>query len=168
MPMPTTSDAASERACRALATSMLDSTRLATDSMSRNSTSFAISAAPDTHNATMWPSARHPALPACGRPTTTCRRPPPQRQRPEHQGRGGFEALVAVAVVDAGVFFGVMPCENYDEVCDQIGQGVETIGDRALRFGQGADDDLRAVQQRVDGTLTHVLRDAPAACSSER
>lgn len=75
---------------------------------------------------------------------------------------------MAVAVVDAGVFFGVMPCENYDEVCDQIGQRVETIGDRALRFGQGADDDLRAVQQRVDGTLTHVLRDAPAACSSER
>ena len=34
MPTPTTSDdAASERACQALATSMLDLTRLATDSM---------------------------------------------------------------------------------------------------------------------------------------
>ena len=54
MPMPTTSDAASERACHALATSMLDLTRLATDSMSRNNSSLAISAAPATHNATMW------------------------------------------------------------------------------------------------------------------
>ena len=54
MPTATTSeDAASERACQALATSMLDLTRLATDSMYLNNSSLATNAPPATHSATM-------------------------------------------------------------------------------------------------------------------
>ncbi|MNY41447.1 hypothetical protein D3C86_1762600 [compost metagenome] len=52
--LATGDDAASERACQALATNILDFTRLATASMYRNKTSLVTRAPHATQSATTW------------------------------------------------------------------------------------------------------------------
>ena len=55
-----------------------------------------------------------------------------QQQQSEHERRGIFIAMVAVLVLLIRLLLAVMGGDENNKVCEQIGKGMNSVGDQAL------------------------------------
>jgi urease accessory protein UreF len=86
-----------------------------------------------------------------------------QQQQTQYQRSGRLKTLVPVGVILVGVLFAVVAGKQHHKVGHQVRQGMNAVGNQALRLGKHTHHDLQVVSTMLTATLTQVLRDAAAA-----
>ena len=83
-----------------------------------------------------------------------------EQNQPERQGGGGFDAGMAVGMLFVRIARAMAVGEQHQKIAQQVGQGMQAVGDQRLGFAEQADHDLQHGQHHVhrDADPGHFLR----------